>query len=1153
MITISGRIVKENLLFLIISSVLIGSCKREAVTNTQIFDEFTLDTELSSIWSSPDNNNLWIGTKSGEIILHNGKEVKWRLDSQKNKIYKVVPETQGKDTTLLIGLQNAGLQKLTVRNSEIVENNFYPIDCKGIDYSAYDFCTINDSIILVATSNGIYRLNIKVSQAKMNLVFPRKDSLAQRSYEYPVYKLCPYKNGTIVCATPSGIIIYDENSNNKINKIIAGTNLNYVTSFNDTVYTLSKGQITIYDGIKTKTIRCKDNPNIIFQDNNHNKWIISEFNVKIGKDINKYDEFVNIDLPKSIPYLSERNLITSKEHCTYLITTKSILRAPVHLGIYTNSDIVSICSDNLNSIYFITSSNLLYKKDGNENARFIKKIEAQGKIQWSAVSGIYLYFHTGGNSLYRTKLSTNHIFGSNTEDLFKNQKEIGNILSARLFQDPNKRVAKIMIGTKNGLFYINIKRERPQITISNGLKDKDIIRISNNISDYHIAATINDGIYKAYLLQNRDWQRKVIKTNLDNKWINDVCPIDDQNILILTNRQLYLDQTDRVDSVGVKNLYKLIPINDTTLYAIGLYGIHKIGISNNKLWVDSTRIFPDITFNPNAYIVMPEQTLYIGSKLGVIQLKITGNNLFEKWINFDNPTFFDKRIVFPYLGILLLIVVFIISTLLLLRKVSIKNEAEKIELFEERRKILEQKMNALKAQAELTNNAQEDLNIQQLIENCERVVISGNAILFDQLIDEIEKKIRVLNKAQVLQEKGKGMYKVLLKLVSNAVDLKNDFEYFFVEDNESIQKIGEIISEYEHSNLLSNEDDLIAETEKLSNSILFYHNKFSRKITRKLQNQIEELEKIASLQSKSMAEESKIDINSDLVQIKLRVVSNSDWLNIISKILDSYKNIDDMYSELLEIDNLNKGYRYRVKEAIRNIFELPTGDCIREHKEILSEQQKLTTYNASKIIAEYINNNLIVKSDQIDSEYHLRFKNQLNEMIETTLSNPNKNLEILKNLEFFNEEFIFLVNMTMLRKLVNEYSRHNNYNGKESGISKKIVDQIRILYNEMGKNTNYIFHELFSLDPFTNKAKILALFLTNIPIKDAHLSKYVSSNSDFGSDANRLRKYITSIKPEDPFNIKLESLFHKLKYNSLVLGLILDFRESAQKNLKTRD
>jgi len=640
MFNISAKL-KLNIAVFVLCSFLLCACTEQQQPSYKLlsYDEIFFDTELSSIWSDSTRNELWIGGENGELFMVVDNVIKWRRGLKSGRIYKVVPlKITPMDTTLLIGIRNEGLQVWKFSGDNKPQVRRYSIEHKGCQYSAYDFQNVSGNSYYIGTSNGCYYIDFDAAKPQMQLSFPTQTLLVDKkyNYEYPVYNLQKQNDGTIVGASPQGVF-WLSNRYTSIAKrdsiIIFAKNTTFVSVRGDTLLALSENKIYKHcKGHNYFPLACKNSPKVYFEDNAGNKWLIASRSIRIGRQLK--DNFEDIELPKSIPLESQRNIIVGKTEFTYLITQNSLWRIPIHLNIYNSPTISAVCQNRLKQVFFVTSDNQLFKRTTDNKAEYIKQIDVEGHIVWIAASDKFLYFHTGTNMIYHTPVSSSIFSLSKEKPILPAIQISNNIITAYMHYDTtnNKKAWKLFFGTRSGLGVVNLPMEKIDTSL---IKGKYVSILSNMKNEDLLAGTLNDGLFVDST--NTRWKQKNPKNiNLDNKLILDILSIDKEKLLILTNHYVFYDANNGADSIPAKGFRKILLVNDSTFFAIANKGFAKYSISNGKIEQQNAQmLYRDISFIPNACMALDKNSLLLGSALGCLHYDV--NKESSSWVNIEKP------------------------------------------------------------------------------------------------------------------------------------------------------------------------------------------------------------------------------------------------------------------------------------------------------------------------------------------------------------------------------------------------------------------------------------------------------------------------------------------------------------------------------------
>ncbi|MDD3063931.1 MAG: hypothetical protein PHX50_14090 [Massilibacteroides sp.] len=710
------------------------------------YDEIFFDTELSSIWSDSTQNDLWIGGENGELFLVEDNVIKWRRELKSGRIYKIVPlKTTPTDTTLLIGIRNEGLQLWKFSGDNKPQVTRYSIEYKGCKYSAYDFQNTSGNAYYVGTSNGCYYIDFDAAKPQMQLSFPTETLLDKKyNYEYPVYNLQKQNDGTVVGASPQGVF-WLCNQYTPIAKrdsiIFSAKNTTFVSVHGDTILALSENKI--YKHCKGQTylpLDCKNNPKIYFEDNAGNKWLIASRSIRIGRQLK--DNFEDIELPKSIPFESQRNIIVCKTEFTYLITQNSLWRIPVHLNIYNSPTISAVCQNGLKQVFFVTSANQLFKKTTDNNAEYIKQIDVEGHIVWIAACDKYLYFHTGTNMIYYTPISSS-IFSLNKEKpLYPAIQIPNNILTAYLHYDTinNKKVWKLFFGTRDGLGVVNLPLGKIDTSL---IKGKYVSTLSNIKNDDLLAGTLNDGLFVDST--HAGWKQKNSKNiDLNNKLIQDIVSIDKEKLLILTNHYVFYDTDTGADSIPAKGFRKILLVNDSIFFAVANKGFAKYRINKGKIEQQNARmLYRDISFIPNACMVLDKNSLLLGSALGCLHYDV--NKKTSSWVNIEKPRLLS--ILERSLMTVIAIIAFAFFSIILLG--FSKEKKEKKDKISNRQNNLKKRVVRAKKLIEyityFPDNQETIYRLNEVIKKCNNIESASDKDLYNNTLTNVDEILMEIN------------------------------------------------------------------------------------------------------------------------------------------------------------------------------------------------------------------------------------------------------------------------------------------------------------------------------------------------------------------------------------------------------------------------
>ena len=1188
-----------NIASFFILGFLLFACTEQKQPNFKplSYDEIFFDTELSSIWSDSTSNQLWIGGENGELYLVVDNLIKWRRELKSGRIYKVVPlKITPVDTTLLIGIRNEGLQLWKFSGDNKPEVKRYFIEYKGFRYSAYDFQNGSGNAYYVGTSNGCYYIDLDASNHQMKLVYPVLDTLKKYKYECSVYNLQKQNDGTFVGASPQGVF-WLSNRYTPIDKrdsiIIPGKNTTFVSVCGDTLLALSENKI--YKHCKGHTyppLDCKNNPKVYFEDSGNNKWLIASRSIRIGRQLK--DNFEDIELPKSIPLESQRNIIVRKADFSYLITQNSLWRIPIHLNIYTSPRITAICQNRQKQVFFVTSENQLFKKTTDNKAEFIKQIDTEGHIVWASVCESDLYFHTGTNMIYRTPISSS---GKEKPILLAAQNQ-NSIITAYLYDNQNNKgkASKLLFGTRDGLFSIDIQLGK----IDTLLNNKYTSAISHaKGTDYIVATTLNDGIFGARINKNKKSQNK--KSQIDkNSLILDIVPIEQNEKLILTNHYIFYENGLNIDSIRAKAYKKLLLLNDTTFYAIGYKGFTEYSIKNGKLDAKSNKVqYQDISFTPNACIVLDDSSLLLGSKLGCLHYDV--NKKSSSWVNLERPDF----IIFLKTNLIIIMVAIAIVLLfiLLIFALSIK----KIR-FNRTKNIIEKNNDKLNQNLEQLEKLPERDQTTKLI--AEYKSIMQNYILneWEEYIgkqeDQLSRNLKVIEKKnnfhKTLKKNNEKLNQNLeqleklperdqtTKLISEYKSIMqsyilNEWEGYIGKQEDQLSRNDKAIERVKNEleNRLDRQNNLqkrLDQAKELIGDLLYFqHNK---KLTYKLNKIIERCDSTKNSADKELyystlnqADMALIEVSKQAIllfqnelssqintilnqkitilyddvkqaekalkekntsEIRKLTIKNIKWFTQSLKLRATYEKMLNSTIKCFEVPNVNHKLHTDLLNGINNINKEELESCQKECQGLTQRYNYIGSLEATRHINQFIEQTVRRLEAKPEKNYFYGIITQSLSKIE---ANKKDNITNLQSLNEIMIEVPAIEALCNLKQLMEEFSTLNHTQKKEE-ICKEINRSIDTFYEKLPKDFDEHLAKKMMINGATKSGKALALMMANRDVKGADVGRLLgdAKPENLEGRTSKTRKDIRS----DSSREKNTEYSEKKNNNSTLIALLMN-------------
>lgn len=196
-------------------------------------------------------NEVWIGTESGGINIYNSDTKTFTYMTKENSglstnCIKSMVEVDGK---LLVGTYMGGLNVIDVKSRSVIAKYKHDAknNCSIADNNVWDICITKDKSVLLATSNGIDKFDVKRG------TFSHIDKLA---YKKEVYYLFEDKDEDLWVFTPDEIIVRQVEENRTLNyieksrSVVQGNNNIYYVGSNERgilLYSKYNGYISSID------------------------------------------------------------------------------------------------------------------------------------------------------------------------------------------------------------------------------------------------------------------------------------------------------------------------------------------------------------------------------------------------------------------------------------------------------------------------------------------------------------------------------------------------------------------------------------------------------------------------------------------------------------------------------------------------------------------------------------------------------------------------------------------------------------------------------------------------------------------------------------------------------------------------------------------
>ncbi len=658
--------------------------------------EYGFEESLSSI-SSAGAGEVWIGTETGDVLLFDiVRGQKRAFDLKCDRIYFVASQpATGGDTILAVGMRNAGLG-LWRANGECKSSRSFSIPVRGTCYSPYDFVDTGSGNMYVATSNGLYRINLFGPSDTMTLVYPDEKTLKAYNEEFEIKSFAVTPGcDTAVCATPFGLAVIPFDHPEEATVLLKNRKINYAgraagdgRRFNILSgrhkYILDSGSCALTDSVD-----CGMVPLICFDDAAGNQWVVSPDHMRIRSN---YDNGYRAaggfrDLPlRRRPALSERSgrrmiLEDSSTGFIMMLSRNALSKMPSMVSANSaQRKIKAACTDGANN-YFVSSDHKLYiAYNGGMVARCYCKLRfAQGEnVRWIGSVLDMLYFCTE-HHIYRMKVPSTKFLLERRPEYIGCVGPDDDIFTACLKSDEDH--VDLLAGGRKALSRWQFRRVIKYTPVDSTYIES--LFSSGRTNEPVYVATLHKGIRKCNY-----WG---LKPSLDSmgalsafSFARDVAGLKGGNgLCILTNQYIFCGDLDtgRIcsDSVRAKGFRKLLVTGDSTFVALAGKGFVEYSVSGGSIVKTGGGIrYPSLAFEPSAAYFDPGTGLVLGSDQGAVVVD-PEHQANDRWISFvDYEPWGLADYVWPVFVAILILLVFRVILYKGIEGARVRNEAGKL-------------------------------------------------------------------------------------------------------------------------------------------------------------------------------------------------------------------------------------------------------------------------------------------------------------------------------------------------------------------------------------------------------------------------------------------------------------------------------------------
>lgn len=600
------------LIFVAIAIALLAGCDNTHNTPLNVSEIF-FGKKLSSVSADCyDADRFFVGTEDGYIYVVNTatNDIDTLLTSF-DRIYKVVPCKTAQGLRYWVGTRNMGLF-LCSRSADslvVVTRYVLPVAERPERYSAYDISVCGTGVY-VATSHGLLKVSVGSKDApeegteELSAVFVRRAGEGNASMLKPTVAadLRSYDANTLLCATDCGLLCVDLRNDNT--EMLIGKKVTGICLHRREVMAVTGDSLLMVDikGRRLAATRLAQRAQGCFYDEvNAMNYLVSDGHVQLFRDmeIGQPDVWQQMEVGMSLP-MNCHNVIlaNSRQRQSLLVGKYSLLRVANHQDVFNSIGEVKLACMSANNIYYLVGTRLFRQLAGKNEAVQIKDISGgTGDVRFMQVIGDKLYYVDSANKVYSARLYSSYLLNS--------------LLSFDRLESPaichevtamGEDGSNVYLGIRDGL----VNLHRADSCLDNNVFINRFVRGADKVA----FATLNDGVFTG-----RDNRFQRVPGSERLAFVRDVAFVPTEGngsvatLYILTNHALLRSNADSLTMVCPATGYRRLLILDSR----HIYGVADFGIDN---LVDSTRLFSDVHFEPEACLVA-DGKVYAGSGSGV--------------------------------------------------------------------------------------------------------------------------------------------------------------------------------------------------------------------------------------------------------------------------------------------------------------------------------------------------------------------------------------------------------------------------------------------------------------------------------------------------------------------------------------------------------
>ena len=881
------------LLALMLLHILI-SCRDKSTIDNQPFYQNLFDEEPACI-SAVDSTRYIVGSETGDIFIMEGNRVTKHFASDRARIYDMYVE----GNNMWIGLRNNGVMKCTQTDSlsfnleDMCPTENFSIPKTQDRYSPYNIIPFNDSLLLTATSNGLYYLNKNKEAGELTPIH-----FGSITPGRPFCFCSPIvTNSTIYLASDSGVVeIQKITSIPSIStpSILNGKKIVWidVNESNGQLTALSKDSLFIID-VKDKRLEYKHSLPfsgiLSFVRIGASFYFLSPSSLYVVRDLKSWD-YSEVKLPYRVSHDCRNVMIFDKKsQMLRMATEKGIISFPVINGFgISDPNISHACYDETTgTLFFVNTDNELYEmqKDG-ENADKILQLPENENISHLFANNGAIYYIADNRDL--KTISTGSVknffrtlLGSHPDKICMFDEDV-----TSMFLDKDT----IYVGTRNSLFIVNTDGKKTHLYEKKNPYTTNITKQNGKV----YATTLNDGLFDL----------SDTSSSLDSIHFQEDYSKFKNYSLLLSNHYInvILQNDSIIGTYKIKGYKKILKANGSRTDYI--FAISKNSVKQFALVVDGTTLKTlrqtgeyNSSLNPDACIITGNN-IYLSTSEGVMKVNVNNNDdaLTNRIpVEFSRSHFNLQKTVF-----LIILALIILSALTGFFLYALKIHSKAQETVKEEQRKAKESIKEAEETKEKESLIRKNLNLLEEIKEC----IDYQTLKKE--IESVDNYISVKVQNELLND--------FIKSKKHYSYINNLFDFFSSDLSLDTRKNTDIQKESVAS---------VAELQKLNEKTI---------------------KRIDELSSVLLKNKNKIHnlLNKHFIQLKRTVIISTtykyDHDNIIIDLLRQFKDKDDFtqiiqnYKFELDLDKLyderikklSKGRKIIINEINNRILQLET-------------------------------------------------------------------------------------------------------------------------------------------------------------------------------------------------------------------------------------